>query len=192
MYMIARLRGKIVEHDNAMVVLDCGGVGYGVQVPIDEQSTLPVGSSADLFIAEHIKEDLHDLFGFSAKSRKMLFTLLTSVNGIGPKAAMAILNIGTEGQVRAAVASGDTKFISAAKGVGKKVAERAVVDLKSKVGLEASDHAVDFLGDASATDEAVEALVALGHSPQDASELLRGVDASLPTNERITKALKAK
>ena len=175
-----------------MIIVDCSGVGYGVLVPVDEQSKLPVGTQANLHIAEHIKEDAHDLYGFSAKSRKLLFDLLTSVNGIGPKAAMAILNIGSECQVRSAIASGDTKFISAAKGVGKKVAERAVVDLKNKVGLEASDDAVDFLGDAATTDEAVEALVALGHSPQDAAELLRGIDPKLSTNERVTTALKRK
>ncbi len=188
--MIARLRGQIIEHDGDIVVVDCGGVGYGVLVPVDEQSKLPVGSQADLFVAEHIKEDAHNLFGFSVKSRKMLFDLLTSVNGVGPKAAMAILNIGSEGQVRSAIASGDTKFITAAKGVGKKVAERAVVDLKNKVGLEASDSATDFLSDASMTDEAVEALVALGHTPQDAAEMLRGVDSALSTDERIRTALK--
>lgn len=190
--MIARLSGKVIEHDNSMVVIDCHGVGYGVFVPVDEQSKMPVGTAASLYIAEHIKEDSHDLFGFSAKSRKMLFDLLTSVNGIGPKAAMAILNIGSETQVRSAIASGDTKFISAAKGVGKKVAERAVVDLKNKVGLVASESAVDFLGDAATTDEAVEALVALGYSAQDAAELLRGVDTTLPTGERIKIALKGK
>ncbi len=190
--MIARLRGQVIEHDGNSIVVDCNGIGYGVLIPVDEQSKLPVGSPADLFIAEHIKEDAHDLFGFSGKSRKMLFDLLTSVNGIGPKAAMAILNIGSEGQVRSAIASGDTKFITAAKGVGKKVAERAVVDLKNKVGLEASDDATDFLGDAASTDEAVEALVALGHSPQDAAEMLRGVDQSLPTNERIKHALRSR
>ena len=190
--MIARLRGKIIEHDNDLVVVDCRGVGYGVHVCYDEQQRLSNGSECDLYIAEQIKEDAHELFGFSSKSRKMLFDLLTSVNGIGPKAAMAILNIGNEGQVRAAIASGDTKFISAAKGVGKKVAERAVVDLKSKVGLEASADATDFLGDAAVTDEAVEALVALGHSPQDAAELLRGIASDLPTNERIKQALKAR
>ena len=190
--MIARLRGEVIEHDGSQVVVDCAGVGYGVFVPVDEQSKLPVGSPADLYVAEHIKEDAHDLFGFSVKSRKLLFDLLTSVNGIGPKAAMAIMNIGSEGQVRSAIASGDVKFITAAKGVGKKVAERAVVDLKSKVGLEASESAVDFLGDAATTDEAVEALVALGHTPQDAAELLRGVDPKLSTNERITHALKGK
>lgn len=190
--MIARLRGEIIEHEDSRVIVDCGGVGYGVQVCYDEQQKLPMGAKCDLFIAEQIKEDAHELFGFSAKSRQQLFGLLISVNGVGPKAAMAILNIGNEGQVRSAIASGDTKFISAAKGVGKKVAERAVVDLKNKVGLEASDGAVDFLSDAAITDEAVEALTALGHSAQDATALLRGIDPKLPTTDRIKQALRGK
>lgn len=188
--MIARLRGKIIEHDGDTVVVDCNGVGYGVHVCFDEQQKLSNGAMCDLFIAEQIKEDAHELFGFSVKSRKLLFGLLTSVNGIGPKAGMAILNIGNEGQVRSAIASGDTKFISAAKGVGKKVAERAVVDLKNKVGLEASDGATDFLGDSAVTDEAVEALISLGHTPQDAIELLRGVDPKLSIGDRVKQALR--
>jgi Holliday junction DNA helicase RuvA len=190
--MIARLRGKILEHDNTQVIVECAGVGYGVHVCVDEQATLPVGSSCDLFIAEQIKEDAHELFGFSKRSRKDLFLLLISVNGVGPKAAMAIMNIGTEGQVRTAIASGDTKFITGAKGVGKKVAERAVVDLKSKVGLIASEHATGFLSDSVVTDEAVEALTSLGHTPQDAIEILRGIDPTLPTSERVMQALKGK
>jgi len=190
--MIARLRGEIIEHDDSRVIVDCAGVGYGVLVCADEQQKLAIGTRADLYIAEQIKEDTHELFGFSTKSRKQLFGLLISVNGVGPKAAMAILNVGNEGQVRSAIANGDTKFISAAQGVGKKVAERVVVDLKNRVGLQASDNAVDFLGDAAVTDEAVEALVALGHSAVDASLLLRGIDTGLPTQERIKLALKAK
>ena len=190
--MIARLRGEVIEHDDSRIVVDCGGVGYGVLVCYDEQQKLAIGSKCDLYIAEQIKEDAHELFGFSAASRKQLFGLLISVNGVGPKAAMAILNVGNEGQVRSAIASGDTKFISAAKGVGKKVAERAVVDLKNKVGLVASDSAVDFLNDTSTNDEAVEALSALGYSPQDAVEILRGIDAELPTTERIKLALKGR
>lgn len=190
--MIARLRGKILEHDNTQIVVECAGVGYGVHVCVDEQATLPVGSDCDLFIAEQIKEDAHELFGFSKRSRKDLFLLLISVNGVGPKAAMAIMNIGTEGQVRTAIASGDTKFITGAKGVGKKVAERAVVDLKSKVGLVASEDATGFLSDSVMTDEAVEALTALGHTPQDAIEILRGIDPTLPTSERVMQALKGK
>jgi Holliday junction DNA helicase RuvA len=188
--MIARLRGDVIEHDGAQVVVECAGVGYGVHICVDEQAALPVGRTCDLFIAEQIKEDAHELFGFSKRSRKDLFLLLISVNGVGPKAAMAIMNIGSESQVRAAIASGDTKFITAAKGVGRKVAERAVVDLKSKVGLVASEDATDFLSDASVTDEAVEALTALGHSPQDAAQLLRGIDSTLSTSERVTRALK--
>ncbi len=190
--MIARLRGEVIEHDSTQIIVECAGVGYGVHVCVDEQSVLPVGSTCDLFIAEQIKEDAHELFGFSRRSRKDLFLLLISVNGVGPKAAMAIMNIGTEAHVRSAIASGDVTFITAAKGVGKKVAERAVVDLKSKVGLVASDGATDFLHDASSTDEAVEALTALGHTPQDASELLRGIDQSLSTAERVMLALKGK
>ena len=188
--MIARVRGPVIEHAQSLLVVDCGGVGYGVHVCHDEQSKRAVGADCDLYIAERIKEDAHELYGFATKSRKQLFDLLTSVNGVGPKAAMAILNIGSEGQVRSAIANGDTKFITAAKGVGRKVAERAVVDLKNKVGFEASDDATDFLGDAPTTDEAVEALMSLGHSAVDASQLLRGVDSALPTEERIKQALK--
>ncbi len=188
--MIARLRGEIIEHDGSQVVVDCNGVGYGVEVAVDEQSKLPVGTKADLFITESIKEDSHNLFGFAQKSRRLLFGLLTSVNGVGPKAGMAIMNIGSESQVRAAIASGDTKFISAAKGIGKKVAERVVVDLKNKVGLEASDDATDFLGGAPTTDEAVQALVSLGYSSEDAVERLRGIDSNLKAEDRIKQALR--
>lgn len=190
--MIARIRGKVIEHELAAVVVDCGGVGYGVNVCHDEQSRLVIGSVCDLYIAERIKEDSHELYGFASKSRKLLFDLLTSVNGVGPKAAMAILNVGSEGQVRSAIASGDTKFITTAKGVGKKVAERAVVDLKNKVGLQASEDATDFLSDAVATDEAVEALIALGHNAVDAALMLRGIDSALPSQERIKRALRSK
>lgn len=188
--MISRLRGEVIEHEGSQVIVDCGGVGYGVEVAVDEQSKLPVGSRADLYIAENIKEDAHDLYGFAKKSRQLLFGLLTSVNGVGPKAAMAILNIGTEAQVRQAIASGDTKFITAAKGVGRKVAERVVVDLKNRVGIEAGEDATGFLAESPTSDEAVQALVALGYTSQDAVERLRSIDSSLETNERIKQALK--
>ena len=190
--MIARLSGEVAEYDGAQVVVLCGGVGYGVHVCVDEQQQLQLGSQADLYIAEQIKEDAHELFGFLKRSRRELFRLLISVNGVGPKAAMAIINTGSEGQVRAAIANGDIKFITSAQGVGKKVAERVVVDLKSKVGLEVGEDATDFLSDAPTGDEAVEALIALGYSSADATQVLRGVDQSLPTDERIKQALKAK
>lgn len=188
--MIARLAGEVTEYDGAQVVILCGGVGYGVNVCIDEQLKLAIGTQCDLYIAEQIKEDAHELYGFADKSRRELFRLLISVNGVGPKAAMAILNIGNEGKVRTAIANGDVKYITAAQGVGKKVAERVVVDLKNKVGLEVGEDATSFLGDVPEGDEAVEALVSLGYSSADAAQILRGVDPNLPTDERLKRALK--
>lgn len=179
----------VVDHGDNSVVVDCSGVGYGVHVCHDEQSKLSVGATIELHIAEQIKEDGHELFGFLQKSRRQLFHLLLSVSGVGPKAAMAILNIGSEGQVRSSIASGDTKFISAAVGVGRKVAERVVVDLKNKVGLGDDPDATSFLAGVDKQDEALQALMSLGHTAQDAATLLASIDKKLPTTERVRLAL---
>ncbi len=182
--MIAKISGVAIEHDGPVTVIDCGGVGYGVRVLIDEQATMRLGEPAKVFIYEHIKEDAHDLYGFLTKTRKDLFERLLSVNGVGPKAAMAIANLGNEGQVRGAIAAGDTKYISSASGVGKKVAERVIVDLKNKVGLIASDDATSFLqeGGVVDSDEALQALMGLGYSREDAATVLSKIEASLPTS----------
>jgi len=190
--MIAKLSGVAVEHDGTVTIIDCGGVGYGVRVLLDEQATMRLGEPAKVFVYEHIKEDAHDLYGFLTKTRKDLFERLLSVTGVGPKAALAIANLGSEGQVRAAIAGGDIKFISSASGVGKKVAERVVVDLKNKVGLIAADDATAFLQDSGVTDsdEALMALVGLGYSREDAIEVLGKIDPALSTGERVKQALK--
>jgi holliday junction DNA helicase RuvA len=190
--MISRIEGKVVEHDGAMVVVDCSGVGYGVVVCPDEQGSLAVGSVATLYITENIKEDAYDLYGFKTVSRRGLYKQLTSVNGVGPKAAMAILAVDNENGVRRAIASGDTALLSRAQGVGKKVAERVVVDLKSKMGLIASGDATDFLqGDLIGdNDEAVQALTALGYSLADAKTALANIDKSLPTEARLKQVLR--
>ncbi len=190
--MIAKLSGVASEHDGPVTVIDCGGVGYGVRVLLDEQATMRLGEQTKVFIYEHIKEDAHDLYGFLTKTRKDLFERLLSVNGVGPKAAMAIANLANEGQVRSAIAGGDVKFISRASGVGKKVAERVVVDLKNKVGLVASEDATAFLQDGGVadSDEALQALVGLGYGREDAAEVLGKIDAELPTAERVKRALR--
>jgi len=188
--MIARLKGAVVDHGDNSVVVDCGGVGYGVHVCHDEQAKLNLGAVVELHIAEQIKEDTHELFGFLQKTRRQLFHLLLSVSGVGPKAAMAILNIGSEGQVRSSIASGDTKFISAANGVGRKVAERVVVDLKNKVGLGDDPDATSFLAGVDKQDEALQALMSLGHNAQDAAGLLHSIDKKLPSSERVRLALR--
>lgn len=190
--MISRLEGSIVEHDGPQVVVGCSGVGYAVAVCPDEQATMHVGSAIQLFIAENIKEDAHDLYGFRSKSRKALYLQLISVNGVGPKAAMSILAVDNEAEIRRAIAEGDTALLARAAGVGKKVAERVVVDLKSKVGLIASADATDFLHEELLVDrdEAVQALVSLGYSMIDAKFALSEVDKSLSTEERLKKVLK--
>jgi Holliday junction DNA helicase RuvA len=192
--MIATLKGEITEKSNDTVVLECGGIGYGLYVTFEDFGALEKGSSVKLYVHEHIRENAHDLFGFRSPETKALFEQLLSVNGVGPKMALAILSIANTAQVKQAIAAGDTKFISQAVGVGKRVAERVVVDLKDKVGLISSEDATGFLAVPSGNpnDEALQGLVALGYSVQDAAEALKGIDPKLSTEERIKQALKAR
>lgn len=190
--MIATLEGIISEKLGDGVVLQAGGVGYGLQVSAEDFGALVIGASAKVYVYEHIREQAYDLFGFTKLDTKKLFEQLLSVNGVGPKVALAILSIASAGQVRAAIAGGDTKFIARASGVGKRVAERIVIELKDKVGLDSADlDASIFVGEANILqDEAAEALVSLGYSPQDAAKALERVDKELPTEDRIKLALK--
>lgn len=190
--MIATLKGRVAEKNLDMVVLECGGVGYGVYVPFEDFGALDAGQEAKLYIYEHIRENSHELFGFRNTQSKLLFEQLLSVNGVGPRMALAILSVAGLQNVRQAIAAGDTKFISQASGVGKRVAERVVVDLKDKVGLAAGQDATDFLtAQADPADEALQGLVALGYSVQDAAQALKNVDKKLPPQDRIKAALKA-
>jgi Holliday junction DNA helicase RuvA len=190
--MIATLSGVVAEHVAGQVVLDVRGVGYGLQVTTEDMGRLASGQTAKLYVYEHIREQAHDLFGFVSLETKQLFEQLLGVNGVGPKMALNILSIGNGSEVRVAIAGGDTKFISQAQGVGKRVAERVVVELKDKVGLEGVDLQTTGMLQGEGLlmkDEAVEALVSLGYSPQDASVALQNIDPLLPTAERIKKAL---
>ncbi|HSW74802.1 MAG TPA: Holliday junction branch migration protein RuvA [Candidatus Saccharimonadales bacterium] len=192
--MIATLTGKISEKIADVVVLEAAGVGYGLLVTGEDFGGLALGQPAKLYVYEHIREQAHDLFGFISLDTKQLFEQLLGVNGVGPKMALNVLSIGRANDVRAAIASGDTKYIQVAQGVGKRVAERIVVDLKDKVGLPGVDLAVSGILQpdlALRGDEAAAALVSLGYSAQDATKMLQTVDSSLPLEERIKQALKA-
>jgi Holliday junction DNA helicase RuvA len=188
--MIATLNGIIAEKLAELLVLDVNGVGYGLLVTDDDLQHLVAGDKAKVYVHEHIRENSHDLYGFSHLDSLRLFEQLLDVNGVGPKMALNILGVGSADAVRAAIASGDTKFIQAASGVGKRVAERIIVELKDKVGLVSSEGATDFLQGPAMQDEAVQALVSLGFSPQDATLALQKIDAKLPAEERIKQALK--
>lgn len=190
--MIATLTGKISEKIADLITINCGGIGYGVAVTFEDLGTLNTGEETKLYIYEHIRENEHSLFGFRNLQTKQLFEQLLSVNGVGPKMALSIMSLANSSQVRQAIAGGDTKFISQAVGVGKRVAERVVVDLKDKVGLAANENATDFLTtSANPNDEALQGLVALGYSVQDAAAALKNVDEKLSAEDRIKAALKA-
>jgi Holliday junction DNA helicase RuvA len=193
--MIATLNGPIAEKLSDVVVLNVGGIGYGLLVTPEDFGRLEVGVNAKLYVYEHIREQAYDLYGFVKYETKQLFELLLGVNGVGPKMALSILSIGNADEVRLAIAGGDVKLICRANGVGKRVAERVVIELKDKVGLIGAD--LDSLGllrgDAQLLqDEAIEALVALGYSTQDAAISLEKIDRTLTVEERIRLALKEK
>lgn len=190
--MIATLDGVITEHQGHNIVLEINGVGYGVMVTSTDQLNLHVKDQAKLYIYENIKEDAHDLIGFRALTTKQLFELLLSVKNVGPKGALAVLDIGTEAAVRASIAGGDVKTLQTAKGVGKRAAEQIVVELRDKVGAPVGEAAEGLIGRAGVnqSDEATQALITLGYSDADAAMALSNIDSSLPTEERIRQALR--
>jgi holliday junction DNA helicase RuvA len=190
--MIATLNGVVSEKLHDMVVLDVQGVGYGLQVTAEDFGRLHTGDTAKVYVYEHVREQTYDLFGFVQLDTKKLFEQLLGVKNVGPKVALAVLDIGTAPAVRGAIAAGDVKLLQAAKGVGKRAAEQIVVELRDKVGLSSTDIAEGIVSrpGINTQDEAVEALISLGYSPQDATLALKNIDPLLPTEERIKLALK--
>ena len=189
--MIATLTGTVAEKIGELVILDVHGAGYGLLTPAEDFSKVASGDEVKFYIYEHIRENAHDLYGFTQQDTKRLFEQLLDVNGVGPKMALSILGIGSVEDVRKAIAAGDTKFITAAPGVGKRVAERVVVELKDKVGLVATASDAMFVATTYAEkDEAVQALTALGFTIPDAVSALGSIDKKLPTEERVKQALK--
>lgn len=190
--MIATLTGIISENRINQVVLEAAGVGYGVLVTATDQGSLAIGKEVKLYIYENIKEDTHDLIGFKLLTTKELFEQLMSVKNVGPKVALAVLDIGSESSVRGAIAGGNVKLLQTAKGVGKRAAEQIIVELRDKVGApvgDAAEHLINRSG-VNLADEAVQALIALGYTDTDAQLVMENIDPSLPTEERIRQALK--
>lgn len=191
--MIATLTGTVTEHQKNQVILEVGFVGYGVMVTATDQAVLPPGNETKLYIYEHIKEDAHDLIGFKSLSTKQLFEQLLTVKNVGPKGALAVLDIGNEAMVRTAIAGGDVKQLQTAKGVGKRAAEQIVVELRDKVGAPVGAAAEGLVGRAGINtgDEAVQALISLGYSDADAQAALTDIDTTLPVEERVRLALRS-
>lgn len=190
--MIATLHGEVSEKLADLVVLDVHGVGYGLRVTAEDFGLLNSGTTAKLYVYEYIREQAHDLYGFAKRDTQELFEQLLGVKNVGPKVAMAVLDIGVAAAVRGAIAAGDVKLLQTAKGVGKRAAEQIVVELRDRVGAPAGAAAEGIVTrpGVNIQDEAAEALVSLGYSPQDATMALQRIDADLPVEDRIKQALR--
>ena len=188
--MIAHVSGVVAEKFGSSVIVDVHDIGYEVQVPAGDFETALLGEPVKFYTYHHIREQSQDLFGFSSLAVKKLFELLITVQGVGPKAALAILSVGDGEQVRNAIANGDSGFVAKANGVGKKIAERVVVDLSDKVGLAVTVAHASGAVTTPAGDEALEALMALGYNLNDAMGALEHVPRDLTTAERVTLALR--
>jgi Holliday junction DNA helicase RuvA len=191
--MIGHVFGRVTEKYDNIVDVDVHGLGYEVQVTANDYDDALVDSEIKFYTYHHIREQSQDLYGFSTLEAKRLFIMLITVQGVGPKAALAILSLGNCEDVRNAIASKDSLYVSKASGVGKKTAERVVIDLSDKVGVASSlDYNLKKNSVSRDKDEAVEALMALGYNINDAIASLDDIPKELSTSDRVTQALKRK
>ena len=190
--MIAHLIGKVVEKFGNSLIIDVNGVGYEVMVPTPDFEDCHLDEERKFFTYHSIRENAEELYGFSSLLAKKMFELLISVQGVGPKAGIAIMSLAEAEEVRNAIANADAAFIAKASGVGKKSAERVIVDLRDKVGAPSKYGATEtkYNKAQNEPDEALDALMALGFPLKEATAALEKVDPSLPVEERIKLALK--
>ena len=195
--MLYYLSGTVTVLEPGLAVIDCGGVGYGCRVTAYTASQLKLNAAARLFITESIREDAFDLYGFASREEQRCYELLTAVNGVGPKAAMAILSAGGPQNFTLAVMTGDEKMLTAAQGVGKKLAQRIILELRDKIGGASME--LDFSGGSVAAPVqqgsnlalANAALQELGYSPAEINAALKGVDPQASTEDMVRHALRA-
>lgn len=194
--MFYSLKGKLIHMEPGLAVVECGGVGFKCLTTLSTQRTLPaLGEQATLYTHLNVREDALDLFGFATLSELNCFKMLTGVSGVGPKVGLAILSELAPEQVAMAVATGDSKTLTRASGVGAKLAQRITLELKDKVkGMQTGGAAFAPAGIVSASSNAaaaVNALTVLGYSPTDAAAVVGRFDSALPVEELIRQSLKA-
>ena len=197
--MIYCLTGKIVKKSMSAVVLSCGGVGYYAQCPASVAGALPgVGQETTLYTVMSVTENDVSLYGFATEEQQACFEMLTAVSGVGPKVGLAILSVMEPQRVALAISAGDHKAFKAANGVGPKLAQRIVLELKDKVAKGFVDGiSLEDVAGASAqtpaaqsSSQAIAALVSLGYSQSEAALAVSKIDATLPVEEIIKLALR--
>ncbi|HEY8553847.1 MAG TPA: Holliday junction branch migration protein RuvA [Burkholderiales bacterium] len=195
--MIGSLRGTLVRKEPPVLLIEVGGVGYELEAPMTTFYELPpVGETVHLYTHLVVREDAHLLYGFARESQRRQFRALLKINGIGPRVALAVLSGLTEAELARCVADGDVARLTQVPGIGRKTAERLIVELRDRLADEPASVAAPAGGAPAPRDpvaEAVSALIALGYKPQEASRAVRAVPGSqdLSTEEIIRQALRS-
>lgn len=195
--MLYSVRGKLIAIESNAAVVECGGVGYMCQTTMNTLKAIKLNTEVTLYTYLNVREDAVDLFGFATKAELETFKNLISVSGVGPKAGLAVLSELSPEQVAMAIASDDLKTITRAQGIGKKIAQRIVLELKDKLAKAAKED-ISFAQAAQNSvnvstgnvPKAIEALGVLGYSPSDVSPVLATLDSALPVEQLISLTLK--
>lgn len=193
--MYYSVRGTVIHMEQNIAVIECGGVGYKCQTTVNTLKNLKINTEAKLFTYLNVREDAMELFGFSTQEELAAYKTLIGVSGVGPKVGLAILSVLTPSQVSLAIASDDIKSITMAPGVGKKLAQRIIIELKDKFSLTSTGFEEISSGSkVSVTTgnvpKAIEALTVLGYSPSDVAPFISTLDSQLPVEKLIGETLR--
>jgi len=195
--MFYHIEGLVSELEPNLAVVDCAGIGFALNASANTVSMLKKGSKAKLFVAESVSENAFELFGFATKSEKRCFEMLTAVSGIGPKAALSILSYNTPDGLALAILNSDEKALTVAPGIGKKIAQRVILELKDKMSKEMGGSSLDFSmpvmaasqSYGSSVNDAIAGLAVLGYSTAEINPVLKTLDTSGMSSGQIIKAV---
>lgn len=191
--MLHHINGKVSEIEANLAVIDCHGIGFGLNITTNTASKLKIGETVLLYVYENVKEDAYDLFGFAEKRERRCFEMLLGVSGVGPKAALSILSATTTESFAMAIISGDEKAITLAPGVGKKIAQRVILELKDKISKETGEAYAGSIPAASGSvgvskmSDAASALAVLGYGSSEISVALKDIDIENNALEDIVR-----
>lgn len=187
--MIAQISGKVINNNGLeVVIMTAGGVGYRVMVSPNASKLCVLGNEINLETYLVVREDVLDLFGFANNSEKKLFKNFVSVSGVGPKTALHLLSLGSVEEIALAIGRGDLEYLTKVSGIGKKTAERIVVELREKMSKEQKSFGAEYISsDNVAINDAVEALITLGYSAMQAREVVKKIDTTNKTSEQLLR-----
>lgn len=189
--MIAYLKGQVIAKSSNYFILETGGVGYQVYSGENFLAEIHKNNTLEVYIHHHVREDQDDLYGFRNLEELELFELLISVSGVGPKSALAVISLASSQDIKEAIIRGDAGLLTKVSGIGKKTAERLVLELKNKVARSINGEVLNGGALSSASGDEIDALMSLGYSLPEAREALNGVEPSITdSGARVKAALK--